>query len=474
MLFGLDLPSVVGSVGLWTLLGLLAGRVAKRDSAGKAAESARTARIALVVGALAVASAILANIVVWGDFGWFVVPGDKPLLGLLTGVPAILVAATTLPRLMRVATMRPAGETRKVSLTGPPCVAALAAVTALHYLVVPHVPPRPFELIVPLAALGIASAVVLLAAERNKRALPRILVVVTMLAGLVIPLGTTLSGADPNTADASSVHSGYVLTEGNRLYYEVAGEGPPLLMIAGGGGDAAYYGKVRAALAENYQVITYGRRGSSRSVQREPGTFTVAQQARDAVAVLEAQGHSSGLVFGSSAGAIVALELIQRNPGRVRGAVVHEPPTVRVLPDRDRWLSHFADVYQRSFELGAGVAMLEFTLGVGVPPRAYLSAPPEFSARSGDNQRHFIRQEMLPFVNYVPSSAAIKAGGVPFVLAAGGESLDQDRYYARTVPVLAERLGVEPTVFPGHHLSYFDNPGEWAAALRSALDGLAR
>ncbi|MDR9854946.1 hypothetical protein RJP21_15130 [Paenibacillus sp. VCA1] len=61
------------------------------------------------------------------------------------------------------------------------------------------------------------------------------------------------------------VRSGFVKTEGDELYYEVRGEGELLLMITGVGGDAGFYTYVADILADEYQVITYDRRGNSRS-----------------------------------------------------------------------------------------------------------------------------------------------------------------------------------------------------------------
>ena len=56
-----------------------------------------------------------------------------------------------------------------------------------------------------------------------------------------------------------------VTTEGDELYYEVRGQGQPLLMIAGAGGDADRYSAVTDILSDDYKVITYDQRsGTSR------------------------------------------------------------------------------------------------------------------------------------------------------------------------------------------------------------------
>lgn len=58
------------------------------------------------------------------------------------------------------------------------------------------------------------------------------------------------------------------------LHVERTGEGPAIVLIPGGGGDAAMYKALTDELARKYTVIAYDRRGNSRSSLR-PGAFGV-------------------------------------------------------------------------------------------------------------------------------------------------------------------------------------------------------
>jgi pimeloyl-ACP methyl ester carboxylesterase len=88
------------------------------------------------------------------------------------------------------------------------------------------------------------------------------------------------------------------------LYYGRRGGGAPLLLITGGGGDCGYYAAAADILAGDYTVLTYDRRGNSRSrLAGDPAPITMGQQSADAVAVLRACGFSSAVVFGNSGGA---------------------------------------------------------------------------------------------------------------------------------------------------------------------------
>src|SRR6478672_3116202 len=154
------------------------------------------------------------------------------------------------------------------------------------------------------------------------------------------------------------VTTGCVTTEGDDIYYEVRGHGQPLLMISGGGGDAGFYSLVADRLSDEYKVITYDRRGNSRSSRHEPQNFEISQQSRDAVAVLRAAGESSAFVCGNSGGAVIALDMAKTQPQAIRAAVIHEPPVLRVLPDSAKRQHFIAGLYQMAFRFGANITML--------------------------------------------------------------------------------------------------------------------
>ena len=271
------------------------------------------------------------------------------------------------------------------------------------------------------------------------------------------------------TTIQADLNTGRVTTEGDDIYYEVRGHGQPLLMISGGGGDAGFYSLVADRLSDEYKVITYDRRGNSRSSRHEPQNFEISQQSRDAVAVLRAAGESSAFVCGNSGGAVIALDMAKTQPQAIRAAVIHEPPVLRVLPDSAKRQHFIAGLYQMAFRFGANITMLRFALALGIPWRAFRSVPEDFAIRNGKNHDFFLKHELLPFSNYQPDIELIKGNRVKLFLAAGKMTLDKQKFYGRTAPILADMLGCLMVVFPGHHLSYFDMADEWSATLREVL-----
>jgi len=285
------------------------------------------------------------------------------------------------------------------------------------------------------------------------------------------------------TTSHLDVKTGFVRTEGDDLSYDVRGSGPPLLMIPGGGGDGRMYSFVAEILCDEYKVITYDRRANARSIANEPQNFEVSQQSRDAVAVLCAAGETSAFIFGSSSGAVIALDMAKTQPQAVRAIVAHEPPTTRVHPNARKWQRFFASVYGTAFSLGTTIAMIRFVIGVGLPlspgsraeaSQKHLQEIRESGLRPVKMADFFTKQELLPVTNYLPDIAKIKESGVKVFMAAGQESLNKKRFYAQTVPILAKRLECEMIIFPGHHTSYLDRPEEWSAVLRNLLHQIDR
>jgi pimeloyl-ACP methyl ester carboxylesterase len=160
--------------------------------------------------------------------------------------------------------------------------------------------------------------------------------------------------------------SGRVTTEGDELYYEVRGQGKPLLMISGGGGDGGSYSLVAEILSHEYKVITYDRRANARSTMNDPQNFEVSQQSRDAVAVLLAAGETSAFVFGNSSGAVIALDMAKTQAQSIRAIVAHEPPLARVHLNSSKWQGFLRGSTIRHFGMGPLWRCLDLPLRSGL------------------------------------------------------------------------------------------------------------
>ena len=101
------------------------------------------------------------------------------------------------------------------------------------------------------------------------------------------------------------------------LYYERRGEGPPLLLIQGMTGHSLHWGEpFLTVLERDFELILYDHRGTGRSAPVE-GSFTIADLAADADALLGALDIAHAHVLGISMGGMVAQELALTAPERV-------------------------------------------------------------------------------------------------------------------------------------------------------------
>ncbi len=101
------------------------------------------------------------------------------------------------------------------------------------------------------------------------------------------------------------------------LYYEVRGEGPPLLMIMGWRANLDWWPKaLLAGLEQRHRLILFDNRGAGRTGDPH-GWFRIPQMADDAIALLDALDVPRAHVFGVSMGGMIAQELAIRHRQRV-------------------------------------------------------------------------------------------------------------------------------------------------------------
>mgnify|MGYP001050177147 CR=1 FL=1 len=105
------------------------------------------------------------------------------------------------------------------------------------------------------------------------------------------------------------------------MYYEVHGEGEPLLLIAGIGQDHNTWGLMAPALQPHFRLILPDNRGVGQTDMPDT-TYTVELMCSDFLALLDELEISSTYVVGHSLGAAIAFEMGCADPERVRKAVM--------------------------------------------------------------------------------------------------------------------------------------------------------
>jgi pimeloyl-ACP methyl ester carboxylesterase len=263
---------------------------------------------------------------------------------------------------------------------------------------------------------------------------------------------------------------------GTTLYFERRGRGPSVLLISGATGDAGHWTSVAEALANEFTVITYDRRGNSRS-PRPPGwaATSIDEQADDAAGLLQALDLAPAVVVGTSGGANILSNLVLRHPGALRGAVFHEPayPSVSSNPDAV-WTGRRALVEEGMAKGGFPVAMELFLRGIA-GDETFASLDPRLRGRLLLNGDVFFGLEMAVFFGYLPAPEQLVQVRLPCVVTAGADNRDPAaaghwRYEASQW--LAAQLGTSLVEMPDAHMPYFTRPEVFAAQLRPLLGKL--
>lgn len=115
------------------------------------------------------------------------------------------------------------------------------------------------------------------------------------------------------------------------IYWEMTGEPrETIVLVHGSWGDHTTWNLVVPALAQRWCVVTYDRRGHSRS-ERPRGQGTIREDVLDLAGVIEHLGLGPSHIVGNSFGGAIALRLAADRPELFRTLVVHEPPLFRLL-----------------------------------------------------------------------------------------------------------------------------------------------
>ena len=246
------------------------------------------------------------------------------------------------------------------------------------------------------------------------------------------------------------------------LHHEVRGDGPPVVFITGASGDAGHFARAAERLAGEFTAVTYDRRGCSRSAPLPADeVMSIADQADDAARLVEELGVAPAVVFGTSGGGDILLDLLARRPAVLRGAIVHEPR--RPHPGAGGRRSAPADRRAREHRSPRGDG------GLPAPEherRDVRGARPA-AARADPGRRRTLLRAAAPGVRaFVPDVEGIRASGVPLRLLVSADGVPP---LIGATERLARELALEVGSISGHHAPYLQQPEAFAEELRPIL-----
>src|SRR5215203_3034781 len=227
-----------------------------------------------------------------------------------------------------------------------------------------------------------------------------------------------------------------------RLYYEVRGSGPFLLVI-GQPMTSGPFGPLADLLAEDHTVVTYDPHGLGASIINDPAQEVTPEiEAEDLARIVDAVGADKVDVFGTSGGAVAGLALAadyvraavddieqsyrESGPGAGFGKfvslVMHRGPVTEAGVPPAAWPPAGPgrdDSENQSGEDGGGAEV--------APERAEKEPErseeqPERSEKQQADDELFLLRMLKPFLRYEPKIDVLRAGSPRVVVAVGAAS----------------------------------------------------
>lgn len=156
---------------------------------------------------------------------------------------------------------------------------------------------------------------------------------------------------------------GYAPVNGAQVYYEMAGEGTPLILLHAGVADGRMWDEQFAVFARQYRVIRFDYRGFGRSVM-PPGDFC---NYADVAGLLDYLDAPQAIVVGISYGGLIALDFALAYPERVSALVLGAPSISGAAPSeriRQFWQAEDAAIERGDLDEAVEVNLRAWVDGI--------------------------------------------------------------------------------------------------------------
>lgn len=262
------------------------------------------------------------------------------------------------------------------------------------------------------------------------------------------------------------------------LFYERTGEGEMVVFTHGAWTDGRTWQAVTDRLVDRFEVVTWDRRGHSRS-QDGTGPGSVEEDAADLAGLIEALATDPVHVVGNSAGGNVVLNLTTMRPDLVKTAAVHEPGPFGLLEESED--PHLVEVMEHEKLLTGEVerlisrgeprrAIQFFVDQIALGPGAWEQFPEELKTLMEANASTVADDLRDGWDAHSVDVDALAESPVPLLISAGSESPELERGAAHE---LARRLpDARLTVLPdAGHIPHRTHTDSYVAMLTNFIAG---
>jgi len=186
-----------------------------------------------------------------------------------------------------------------------------------------------------------------------------------------------------------------VRVNGIDVYYEIHGQGEPLVLIEGLASDHNAWGPHLDALTQHFRCLIFDNRGMGLN-DKPDGEYTTRVYAEDTANLMDAVGFSNAHLVGLSMGACIAQELCLAYPDKVRSMML-----VSGWARPDNFFAELVNLWIQMAEKAESNVMWKDILLWSFSPKMYEERPGDIQSLKDDLNQDDI--SMQAFINQARS-----------------------------------------------------------------------
>lgn len=251
------------------------------------------------------------------------------------------------------------------------------------------------------------------------------------------------------------------------LYVHIEGKGLPLMMVHGIISDSTFFAGAMRALADEYQVITYDRRGYGKSNHTSYSDYSVRTQADELAGILREVCSEPAWIVGNSAGGLISIEAALYNPELVRGLILIEPSLGYEKTEREKLLHWNQELNAYVKEGRIKSALPAFSRVTGAAETGRAAASLKELKQTYQNLSAFMQGELNEVQRYLPPVSCLQKLSMPVIVTVTEDG--RESIFATSSETGAKIVGWPVVTLPGYHNVAKDMPDKFAARIKEII-----
>jgi pimeloyl-ACP methyl ester carboxylesterase len=259
------------------------------------------------------------------------------------------------------------------------------------------------------------------------------------------------------------------------LYYERIGTGQPLVCVHGSWVDHSSWGLLVPLLSEEFDIVSYDRRGHSGS-ERLDTQGSTDEDAADLAELIESLDMAPAHIVANSYGAVITLRLAGTRPELLGRLCLHEPPGIPLLLEDPENAELLQSMGQKIAAVNARIAAgenaeaaREFVDEIALGPGIWDAIPPQQQQVFVRNAPTFL-DEARDATTYAIDLDSISSFEHPVLVTQGDQS---PPFYGKVIDLLMGALpnAERRTIEGAGHVPQLTHSGTYADIVKQFIAG---